>query len=130
MKVEVEHKKYTIQLLRQNPDKIYVFGDNLKRYGKGGQATIRDEPNVFGVATKRYPSLDSTAFFSDQQDELEQVLVDLRALYKIGRLFTIVFPSAGIGTGLSAMQVKSPLIWCKMNEVLMEHFGFINRNDN
>ena len=63
MKIEVESRMFTERLLRENPHKIFVFGDNMKRYGKRGQAVIRDEPNAYGVATKRYPSMDNWAFF-------------------------------------------------------------------
>lgn len=56
MNTEICNEPYTIQLLNQNKHKIYVFGDNMKRYGKGGQAVIRDCPNSFGIPTKRYPS--------------------------------------------------------------------------
>lgn len=59
MNIEIAHEPYTPELLRANREKIYVFGDNMKRYGKRGQAVIRDEPNAFGVATKRHPSMDA-----------------------------------------------------------------------
>lgn len=124
--IEIESKPYTQELLRANPDKIYVFGDNMKRYGKRGQAIIRDEPNAFGIATKRYPSIDNWAFFSDKEDEFDCVMNDLRGLYRLSKTHTIVFPDAGIGTGLAKMKERSPLLWLYMNDVLKEHFGYVN----
>lgn len=62
----IEYAKIlSTQLVRAHPEKIYIYGDNLKAFGKGGQAVIRDEPNAFGIPTKRYPSWDEWAFFSD-----------------------------------------------------------------
>lgn len=126
MNVEIETRLFTEQLLRANPDKIYVFGDNMKRYGKRGQAVIRSEPNAYGVATKRYPSMDNWAFFSDKPDEFDCVLNDLRGLYKLSKTHTIVFPPAGIGTGLADMEKRSFALWSKMCWILKDYFGYVN----
>lgn len=126
MNIEIEYKLYTPELLRQNPDKIYVFGDNMKRYGRGGQAVIRDEPNAFGIATKRYPSMEDWAFFSDKDDEFDCVLNDLRGLYILSKTHTIIFPKAGIGTGLADMEKRSFALWSKMNSILKDYFGYVS----
>lgn len=128
MNIQITERIYTKELLRSNPDKIYVFGDNLEKFGKGGQAIIRNEPNAFGIPTKRYPSKDNWAYFSDKMDERQVVLESLRNLYKIAASDKIiVFPSGGIGTGLARMESKSPLLWREMCEILEKHFGFINQ---
>lgn len=127
MNIEITTDLYTKDLLRQQPDKIFVFGCNMKRCGKGGQAIIRDEPNALGIATKRYPSCDDWAYFSDKEDEKQFVLQDLRNLYKLAQHKTIVFPSAGIGTGLAEMEKRSPVIWDMMCDVLWNHFRFDNK---
>jgi len=126
MNVEIEERVFTERLLRANPEKIYVFGDNMKRRGKRGQAMIRAEPNAYGIATKRYPSMDAWAFFSDKPDEFEWVLSDLRGLYKWSKTHTIVFPVAGIGTGLADMENRSPALWSKMCQIFKDHFGYVN----
>jgi len=37
--------------LRAHPDRIYLFGDNVARQGRGGQAKeMRGEPNALGIA--------------------------------------------------------------------------------
>ena len=126
MSVEIEERLFTEKLLRANPEKIYVFGDNMKRYGKRGQAVIRDEPNTYGIATKRYPSMDNWAFFSDKEDEFDCVICDLRGLYKWSKTHTIVFPAAGIGTGLADMENRSFDLWSKMCWILKDYFGYIN----
>jgi len=40
--------RYSISDVQSNPNKIYVFGDNLQRTGTGGQAVIRNNENAFG----------------------------------------------------------------------------------
>ena len=98
--------KLTPSRLRQMPKTLVVFGDNLLETGKGGQAIIRDEPNAFGVPTKRAPKRTDDAYFSDKPDEIEAVLDALETLR--GRDF--VLPEAGIGTGLAQLQQRSPQI--------------------
>jgi hypothetical protein len=110
----------------QYPEKIWVFGDNMKAFGKGGQAIIRDEPNAFGIPTKRYPSWDDWAFFSDQPDEIEAVKESLRELWKLSQDKVIVFPEDGIGTGRAKMKEKSPIAYKLMCDILREHFGILN----
>lgn len=121
----VDH--FTVELCREFPDKVFVFGDNMMRRGKGGQAIIRDEPNAFGVATKRYPRNTENSFFSDQQNELDTMLNDLRRLFvkKIAG-DTLVFPRGGLGTGLAQLQTRSPMIFAKLCDVLQKYFGFDN----
>lgn len=111
---------------RRYPEKIFIYGDNLKAFGKGGQAIIRDEPNAFGIPTKRYPSWDDWAFFSDKEDEIQAVKESLRSLYKLAQNKTIVFPEDGTGTGRAKMKEKSPIAYKMMCDILWEHFGIDN----
>ncbi|MCF6783741.1 hypothetical protein [Stutzerimonas stutzeri] len=114
----------SIELLRANPDRIYVFGDNLQRRGLAGQAVIRCEDNAFGVPTKRAPSMAQSAFFSDQPDEVNAVLQALRELYVLSKSKAVVFPTAGLGTGLAQMATRSPKLYGQMTNILSTHFGF------
>ena len=45
--------KITREFLRDNPNIIFVFGDNEGRVGYGGAAALRDEPNTYGFITKK-----------------------------------------------------------------------------
>jgi hypothetical protein len=56
-------KTITKQFLQNNPGVVFVFGDNLKRRGKAGAALLRDEPNVYGFITKKYPSNSDSSFY-------------------------------------------------------------------
>ena len=114
----------SIPLLKANPSNIYVFGDNLIKRGKGGQAVIRGCTNAFGIPTKRLPARTPNAYFSDKENEfiaVDKALDDLMK-YKIqGR--TIIFPSQGLGTGLAQMATKSPKLFKHLNDLLNTHFN-------
>lgn len=116
----------TVELCRENPEKVFVYGCNLAGWGKGGQAVIRSETNAIGIPTKRYPTMKPGAFFTDQKCEREHVLKALRDLYSLGKYRTIVFPSKGIGTGMAKMAENSPLLFAEMNDILLKHFGIRN----
>jgi len=55
-----QHIKYinllSPEICRLHKNALFIFGDNLQGWGKGGQARIRDEPNAFGIPTKRLNS--------------------------------------------------------------------------
>lgn len=120
-------ERYTLALVKQHPDEIFVFGDNMAKWGKRiGQAIIRPMPNAFGVPTKREPARDEAAYFSDQPDEFAAIHKSLQDLYRLSRTHTLVFPLGGLGTGLAEMQVRSPQAWKYMNQLLKDHFGVVN----
>lgn len=99
------------------PDALFVFGDNEKRVGMGGQAgQCRGIANAIGVATKRSPSMAESAFWSDDEFErCAQIIdADLEPAFRHVRVGgVVVFPQAGIGTGLSQLPTRAPR--------LMEH---------
>lgn len=108
------------QDLLDNPQRLYVFGDNLARRGMGGQAYhMRGEPNSIGIPTKRRPSMAESAFFTD--DDLKTFMfattLDFARLRK--HRATIVWPEAGIGTGLAQLEVRAPKIWAVIEELRM-----------
>ena len=88
---------------------IVLFGDNLLRRGKGGQAVIRDAPNAFGIPTKRSPGRREQDYFSDKPDEIAAVK---EALDRLTRDYSESFllPEDGIGTGLAQLRERSPQI--------------------
>lgn len=116
-------KKHRIfrSFVQAHPDWVFVFGDNMKRRGFGGQAKeMRGEPNVIGIPTKWYPGTAFDAYFRDEhiaefwptiQARLEEILEHLKASK------TVVIPSSGIGTGLSKMYQTAPNAYMKMLKV-------------
>lgn len=51
-----------------------MFGDNLKRHGLGGAATLRNEPNTWGFITKKAPNNLERSFY--HPGEYKQVYRD------------------------------------------------------
>jgi hypothetical protein len=90
---------YSPALCQRHPEKAFVFGDNLRRFGKGGQAIIRDEENAVGVATKRKPAMTEASFFAEgNEDDLDAVLDDIGRVWsmlKAGKV--VVIPVTGDG---------------------------------
>ena len=117
---------YSVELVKSNPTFLYVFGDNAQRYGKGGQACIRGLKNTFGVATKFSPGMMKEDFFSDaNKKHLPIIYDDLFKLHQIlidNKYDKIVFPRNGLGTGLSDLPNKAPLMWRYLVHVLQTSF--------
>ena len=125
----VQKEWYSVEQCLNNPQNLYVFGDNTIRVGKGGQAQIRDCANSFGIATKRYPTMEDNAFFidDDSMSDLDYILADIEELHNIKDQYeNIVFPYDGLGTGLSKMPTSCPLTFQVMNRILSREFGFNN----
>jgi len=124
--------RYSVEILRNNPDKIYIFGDNNQRRGKGGQAIIRDEENAFGISTKEEPSRNESAYMNDARlfedpfaaSNSEIIDSDIKKIKDDGR--PIVFPKDGIGTGLAKLKEKAPKTYAYLKQRLLEEFGFDN----
>lgn len=101
---------FSTKICTENTDKIYVFGDNFTRYGKRGQAVVRDCKNTYGIPTKVRPTMDDDAFLSD--DTIDSYIMHLERykaeLLSLAQSNTLVFPIGGIGTGLSQMPTRCP----------------------
>lgn len=105
-------KYLSVELCRKHPDIIFVFGDNVQRWGKKGQAVIRNEPNSFGLVTKWEPKLNKESFFTDSEECKDEILVDLHKLVSLIRQGkTICLPEDGLGTGLSRLPTKAPKLY-------------------
>lgn len=98
------------------PTHIYLFGDNMRRVGMGGQAySMRGEPNSFGVPTKWAPDSRESSYFSDGDfpGPVERAIdfpinLAFAWLLKGGKA---VVPTDGLGTGLSELPTRAPQIY-------------------
>lgn len=106
---KIEYMKYiTRKIVQSNPNKIFLFGDNLLKRGYGGQAKeMRGEPNSIGIPTKKKPSLTPGSFFTDDEFDSNIKYID-NAFDKIPDNCTIVIPEAGLGTGLAELSERAP----------------------
>ena len=101
----------TRKMLRQHPNWIFLFGDNLEKRGYGGQAKVmRGEPNAIGIPTKKRPSMKRDSFFTDDEFEENKKAID-KAIAEIPKDKIIVMPIRGLGTGRAMLRVKAPKTW-------------------
>lgn len=98
---------YTREGLRAEPDARFVFGDNCRRIGYGGQAAAcRDEPNAIGVATLYEPG---RFYRSDDPLALIVVTLDLGFVgIALSDGHTVYAPRDGLGTGLARLPEHAP----------------------
>ena len=95
MNVEVTNIWYSVKRCQQNPDSLFVFGDNQKdRRGFGGQAVIRNQINAVGIATKK----SIVEYFSDSE-YWENIKVINEDIFKVKEMYindmynSVVFPA-------------------------------------
>lgn len=99
----------TRESVRAEPETLFVFGDNDQRKGNGGQAkAMRGEPNAVGIRTKDAPHTGESAYWSDAmyEDNIKKIDEDFKRIES--HKGTVVIPSAGLGTGLSELQIRAP----------------------
>ena len=103
-------KRFSVKSVRAEPDKVFVFADNLKRRGKGGQAIIRGEDNAFGIPTKNDSHMREDAFWSDDLYDTHVEIIDAAFddLAAFAGPKTVVFPKDGIGTGRAQLRQRAP----------------------
>ncbi len=98
---------------RRHPRWLFIFGDNLIHTAKGGQSVIRDEPNAFGIPTKKRPGYNKAVFFTDDEYEanVRNINAAIRAIIDTmnrGEFDVLVFPENGLGTGLAQLPSRAP----------------------
>ena len=97
--------------LQANPNVYYLFGDNVKHIGLGGQAAeMRGEPNAIGIPTKTAPGMADEDFFNDR-DFAKNIDVIAEAFHKVTELpkdSIVVIPLNGLGTGLAELDTRAP----------------------
>ena len=100
------NKEYTdsilsTQYLRDNPEHIFVFGDNKLGRGKKGAAIHRDEPNSYGFITKKRPSYANDAYYKPREykDVFDKELTKL--MQYIENCPHLTFLISRLGSGLA-----------------------------
>lgn len=123
-KVELQDR-FSVYDTKNNPDKVYVYGDNLLRQGKKGQAIIRDCDNAFGIATKKLPSMTEWSFFTDSEFKENKRVIEegIRNVLDNYGNRVIVFPRAGLGTGLAQLNTRAPRTYQYLCKRLHDEFG-------
>lgn len=115
------------KMLRNEPEKIFVFGDNVERTGYGGQAReMRGEPNSFGIVTKLKPEMTEDSYFQKENEEhIHLVQADLYKLIDhLDSNKVVVVPFHGIGTGLAELPTRAPDI----HKMIIKSFHWYYQN--
>lgn len=106
-------KNISRAFVRSHTSDVFVFGDNEQRRGYGGMAYhVRGEPNSIGVRTKKAPSNEDWAFWTDDRldDNCRMIDEDLALVEaELAKGRVVVLPENGLGTGLSQMHLRCPM---------------------
>jgi len=118
---------YSEELCDNNPNKLYIFGDNTKRIGLGGQASIRNKSNSVGICTKK----SIFEFMTDDEFEQNKIIIDsdiktINDLMEQGEFNILVFPESGLGWGRALMQKYCPKTALYLSTRLLEEYNFNN----
>ena len=127
--IEVFNGNWNYNIVKNNKDKIFVFGDNDLRIGKGGQAIIRDLKNTIGIRTKKEPNNYTNSFYSDNEynDNIRKINEDIQKINEeIINGSIIIFSNGGYGTGLAKLNVKAPKTFKYLCDVLKNNFNYDN----
>lgn len=130
IKIIVTDKPYHPTDIFMDTKSLYIFGDNLERIGRGGQACIRPCPNALGIATKKSPN----EFMHDEEFQKNQMSIDvdimniMKAVENVGYT-SITFPKSGFGWGRADIQNQCPRTALYLSQRLLETFGFNNLAD-
>lgn len=119
-----EYETVDVDLLRANPDKVYVIDVTLDQKVCSGDLDVLREANICGIPVRNLPTLTARSAFSDQESEREALIEALRKLYKVGRDRTLMMPQSGIGAGPYGLAGHSPGIHGELCRILSEHFGY------
>lgn len=110
--------------VRRRRDCVFVFSDDETRKGRGGQAhACRGEPNAIGIRFKKGPG-DHVSFAWSDADldancrKIDEDVAAVRRALEDG--LTVVFPKAGIGTGVCRLEDVAPLTALHLRRRLTE----------
>lgn len=113
--------KYTRERIRNSvKTHIYIFGDNLEQRGNGGQAQVcRGLPNCYGVPTKKSPTMNEGAFFTDAEytANTRAISAALQRIPQDGRQ-AVILPQ--IGRGRAEMHIRAPRTYAFLLQALID----------
>lgn len=110
-KIRIFNGFWSVADCMAEPTAMFIFGDNDVKIGKKGQAIIRDCSNAIGIPTKKYPSLNTTAFYTDDEidSNKEKIRFAINNIIALSVNYSIVYlPSDPIGSGLAKLPEVAP----------------------
>lgn len=124
-------KKFSTDICRKNSKVLFIYGDNQIREGNGGTAIIRGERNAIGISSKKLPSMEEGAFYTDNEYEenikfFEEDLERIEAYTQEIEADSLCFPFYGIGTGFALLPLKAPKTFFYICTKLYEKYLYNN----
>lgn len=124
-------RTFSTDICKKNKSCLFIYGDNQLHVGEGGTACIRKERNALGISTKKLPSNDKEAFYTDDEYEdnikvFEEDIARIEAYAEEIEATSLVFPHKGIGTGLALLYVKAPRTFFYMCTRLYDLYKYNN----
>jgi hypothetical protein len=125
MKVHIFNGFWKVYDVKKYNNYIFVYGDNDKKHGLGGQAIIRNEINTHGIPTKKCPDCDASSYYTDDEFEENKIKINNAIDTLIKRLESgyyngIILPENGLGTGLAKLPKKAPKTFQFLNKRMDE----------
>jgi len=104
----------TREFIQRNHHILFVFGDNDIRKGFGGMAKdFRGEPNSLGVRTKKFPGLDKSHFYTDDEYSINtrKILADINDIINKSINYQYIYFPKQIGLGKAHMKTYCPMTY-------------------
>jgi hypothetical protein len=101
----------TREFIRRNRHILFVFGDNDTRTGFGGMAKdFRGEVNAIGIRTKKYPGMDKSHFYTDDELSANQSKItnDIKNVLNSSINYSYIYLPSLIGLGKANMATRCP----------------------
>lgn len=125
--IEIFKGDWTIDDITNNPDKVFIFSDNLLRHGGIG----RHLPNSIGLRIKKGPNAKSVSFYTDNDiNDFKKIIFEDIIKIKKQLLSGKKLVISGSGYGKLDVAQKSPVIYQYICQMLKDHFSFDNQTCN
>ena len=119
--VEIFKGDWTIDDVRNNPDKIFVYVDNVFK-----QSKLIDLPNTVGLRIKK--EIDNTDFYTDiefieNRKYIFEDILNIKNYLMLGKI--IVLSDKGYGR-LEGLEDRCPITYKYINKCLKDHLQYDN----
>lgn len=91
----------TKEFLDENPNAVFVFGDNTHRIGYGGAALLRYHPQTYGFITKKSPDNLDQSFYRPESYQIDFNIYALELQLVIEKNPDKIYYISQLGGGLA-----------------------------
>jgi hypothetical protein len=91
----------TKEFLDQDPNAVFIFGDNLRRVGYGGAAALRDHSQTYGFITKKNPDNMDESFYRPESYAIDFLVYAVELQLFIEKNMDKTFYISQLGGGLA-----------------------------